>query len=203
MIPIRPPYLLRIFYNELIWRFSVSEKKVYLTFDDGPIPGVTPWVLSVLEKYQIKATFFCIGDNVKKHPEIYQEILAKGHAVGNHTFNHIKGWNYSTEDYVKNTQQCAEFVSSNLFRPPYGRIKKSQIKALLPDYKIIMWDVLSQDYDKLISKEKVYRNVIKGTRNGSIIVFHDSLKAAERLKFALPKAIDYLVKNGFVFDSIS
>lgn len=203
MIPIRPPYLLRIFYNELIWRFSVSEKKIYLTFDDGPIPEITPWVLSVLEKYQIKATFFCIGDNVKKHPEVYQEILTKGHAVGNHTFNHIKGWNFSTEAYIENTKECAALVNSNLFRPPYGRIKKSQIKALLPNYKIIMWDVLSQDYDKLISKEKVYRNVINGARNGSIIVFHDSLKAAERLKYALPKSIEYLLKRGFVFDSIS
>lgn len=203
MIPIRPPYLLRFFYNELIWRFSVNEKKIYLTFDDGPIPEVTPWVLSVLEKYQIKATFFCIGDNVKKHPEIYQAIIAQGHAVGNHTFNHIKGWNYSAEAYIENTKQCAELVSSHLFRPPYGRIKKSQIKALLHDYKIIMWDVLSQDYDKLISKEKVYRNVINGARNGSIIVFHDSLKAEERLKFALPKAIDYLLKKGFVFDRIA
>jgi len=203
LIPIRPPYLLRIFYNELIWRFSVSEKKIYLTFDDGPIPEITPWVLSVLEKYQIKATFFCIGDNVKKHPEVYQEILTKGHAVGNHTFNHIKGWNFSTEAYIENTKECAALVNSNLFRPPYGRIKKSQIKALLPNYKIIMWDVLSQDYDKLISKEKVYRNVINGARNGSIIVFHDSLKAAERLKYALPKSIEYLLKRGFVFDSIS
>ena len=158
-----------------------TQKKIYLTFDDGPVPSITPWVLDILKQHNIKATFFCVGDNVQKHTTIYQRILTEKHAVGNHTFNHLKGWNTHSQNYIQNVGKCASFVSTNLFRPPYGKVKKSQFRILHPKFKIIMWDVLSGDYDKKTSPEKCLKNVIDMVRNGSIIVFHDSLKAQENI----------------------
>ncbi len=195
----RPPYLLRKIYPRCVWRMPANNNKIYLTFDDGPVPEVSPWVLDVLKHYKVKATFFCVGDNVKKHPEIYERILTEGHQVGNHTYNHIKGLRSANNDYFENVQQCHELVNSRLFRPPYGQIKHSQQNYLAKKFRVIMWDVLSYDYSHLVSKEKCLNNVIKNTRNGSIIVFHDSVKAYPNLQFALPRAIEYLQDKRFRF----
>ena len=197
-------------FNNLVWDIPNSDKKIYLTFDDGPIPDVTEWVLDLLKLEEIKATFFCIGDNIKKHPEVYKRILAEGHQTGNHTFNHLNGWKTNTKSYLENFKLSETEHSklntehSFLFRPPYGKIKPSQSKAIRQlGYKIIMWDVLSYDFDPTISVEKCLENVISNTEQGSIIVFHDSLKAEKNLKYALPKAIQILKNRGFVFDVIS
>ena len=197
-------------FNNLVWDIPNSDNKIYLTFDDGPIPEVTEWVLNILKSKDIKATFFCIGDNMKKHPEVYKRILAEGHQTGNHTFNHLNGWKTETNHYIENLKLCeTEYLKLNtehsfLFRPPYGKIKPSQSKTIRQfGYKIIMWDVLSYDFDSTVSEEKCLENVISNTEQGSIIVFHDSVKAEKNLKYALPKAIQVLKDKGFVFDVIS
>lgn len=177
-------------------------KTIYITFDDGPIPIVTPFVLETLKKFCAKATFFCIGDNIDKHPDIFEQIKTDGHTIGNHTYNHLKGWDTSDNEYLKNTLKCQNLTKTCLFRPPYGRIKKSQIKLLrqhIPDVKIIMWDVLSGDFDLKLSPEKCLKNVLKHTEPGSIIVFHDSLKAKDRLEYVLPKALEIWTKQGYSF----
>lgn len=198
------------FFHNLVWDVPNSENKIYLTFDDGPIPMVTEWVLDLLKSNNVKATFFCIGDNIKKHPEIYKRILIEGHQTGNHTFNHLNGWKTETNHYIDNFKLCeTEHLKLNtehsfLFRPPYGKIRPKQSKAIRNlGYKIIMWDVLSCDFDSSVSEEKCLENVVSNTSQGSIIVFHDSLKAEKNLKFALPKAIQILKDKGFVFDVIS
>ncbi len=199
------PYWLQWLYPSLTWHKSRKEKSVYLTFDDGPIPVVTPFVLNTLKTFNAKATFFCIGDNADKFPGVYADILAGGHAVGNHTHNHLKGWNTSTPDYLSNIQKCSGLIQSNLFRPPYGRIKKSQISAIrssFPETEIIMWDVLSGDFDTDLSHEKCTQNVLKYTRNGSIIVFHDSEKAFDRLRYTLPAVLETLAQKGFSFRTL-
>lgn len=198
----KSPTIIKKYYPNLVWEIPNAEKKIYLTFDDGPIPEITEWVLDLLLQHKIKATFFCIGDNVIKNTKIYNRILAEGHAVGNHTLNHLDGWKTSGGKYIKNVIECQQVVNSKLFRPPYGRIKKSQLKKLSLRYKTIMWDVLSGDFDQKTLPEKCYENVINNTESGSIIVFHDSLKAQKNLKYALPKAIEYLLTQGFVFDVI-
>ena len=202
--------LIKLIFNNLIWDIPNSEKKIYLTFDDGPIPGVTEWVLDLLKEENIKATFFCIGDNVKKHPDVFKRILSEGHQTGNHTFNHLNGWKTNTNDYIENLKRYeAEITKLNiensfLFRPPYGKIKKQQSRMIRKlGYKIIMWDVLSYDFDKSITPGRCLENVISNTQQGSIIVFHDSIKSEKNLKFALPKAIKVLKEKGFVFDVIS
>lgn len=199
----RSPLLLRRIYASLTWRIAGTERRIFLTFDDGPIPEITPWVLGQLKTYNAKATFFCIGDNVKKHHSIFDEIKDAGHGIGNHTFHHINGWKSSLNEYVEDTKNCNELVDSNLFRPPYGRIKRSQIKSLLPDYKIIMWDVLSRDFDKTLSIDKGFQYIKKHVRPGSIIVFHDSVKAWPRLKELLPLTLEYFSKAGYSFEKIS
>lgn len=205
MYLVKTPFLLRWLYPDLVWK-KPSANIIYITFDDGPIPDVTPFVLNALADYDAKATFFCIGDNVRKYPEIYQEVIKAGHSIGNHTFNHLNGWNTDDEKYLENIGECAEYVKSDLFRPPYGRIKKSQIKKLKtrhPDIKVIMWDVLSGDFDQNLSPEKCLENVLRATVPGSIIVFHDSLKAFDRLKYVLPKALEYWNDKGFVFKDLN
>jgi len=199
MYLVRPPYLLKKLYPKAIWRMDASQKKIYLTFDDGPVPGITTWVLDILKKHAVRATFFCVGENIVKHPAIFQRILDDGHRAGNHTYNHLNGWNTHTNDYLQNIKKCAEVLQSDLFRPPYGRTKKSQSSILLSQYKIIMWDVLSGDYSKTTSPEKCLNNVTGSVRNGSIIVFHDSYKAQKNLEFALPRFIEYTKANGFEF----
>jgi peptidoglycan/xylan/chitin deacetylase (PgdA/CDA1 family) len=199
------PFWLQWLYPTLTWHKSRKEKYAYLTFDDGPIPVVTPFVLNTLKKFNCKATFFCIGDNISKYPSIYSELLAEGHAVGNHTYNHLKGWKTADNDYADNIKKSVELTGLRLFRPPYGRIKKSQIAAIrkqFPETEIIMWDVLSGDFDQSITKERCIHNVLKHTKNGSIIVFHDSLKAFGHLEYALPIILEKLKNRGFEFKAL-
>lgn len=206
---IKTNYLVKkIFYN-YVWDIPNNENKVYLTFDDGPTPEVTEWTLEQLKKYKVKATFFCIGDNIQKYPAVFKKIIHEGHAIGNHTFNHLKGWKAKTEDYLKNTRLCETEISKLtnnkcvLFRPPYGKIKNSQAKEIRKlGYKIILWDVLSADYDQSISPEECLTNVLKNVTKGSIIVFHDSKKAFVNLEYTLPKTLEFLNQKGFICDVI-
>jgi peptidoglycan/xylan/chitin deacetylase (PgdA/CDA1 family) len=225
MYLVKSPLLLRWYYPSLLWNKSRTEKVIYLTFDDGPIPNVTDFVLKTLKVFNAKATFFCIGDNIVKHPDIFDRVKNNGHAIGNHTFNHLKGWITDDETYLHNVLKCRKLTQTNLFRPPYGRIKKSQIKSLKSVVRspksifqdqqsdlglktidsglnIVMWDVLSGDFDINLSPEKCYQNVIRNTRNGSIIVFHDSLKAFDRLEYTLPKVLKYFSEKGYKFSSL-
>ncbi len=196
----QPPRFYRWLFPKGIWRLPIEgEKVVYLTFDDGPIPEVTPWVLDLLDAYDIKATFFCVGDNVRKHPDVYQMVLDRGHRVGNHTFNHIQGLKTLTLKYIRNAQLGTEYIKSDLFRPPHGHMRLPQFFLLRKKYKIILWDVVTRDYSKLKTPEEVFGNVKKYTRNGSIIVFHDSLKAEKNMKYALPKSIEWLKEQGYSF----
>ena len=199
----QPPKLYRFLYRKAIWRIPVKGKKtVYLTFDDGPIPDITPWVLDLLDQYNIKATFFCVGDNVRKYPEIYQMILDRGHRVGNHTFNHVQGIKKFTRKYIQNAHLAKEYIASDLFRPPHGHMRFPQFWKLKNLYKIVMWDVVTRDYSKHMTPEDVLNNVKKYTRDGSIIVFHDSIKAEQNMKYALPKSIEWLQKEGYSFELI-
>ncbi len=220
------PVFLKWLYPKRISRINDTHS-IYLTFDDGPIPEVTPWVLDELSKFDAKATFFCIGDNVKKHPKIYRRILEEGHEVGNHTFNHLNGWGTSTSKYLENTLKAEEIMrktgkeqisqkanevtnsarlhgNSKLFRPPYGKIKNSQARALKSNgYNLVMWDVLSGDYDEKISAEECFQNIIKHARGGSTIVLHDSRKAYKNLRETLPRVLEYYQEKGFKFRSIT
>ncbi|MBC7487193.1 MAG: polysaccharide deacetylase family protein [Cytophagaceae bacterium] len=198
-------------FPRLTWRRVNVGKTIYLTFDDGPAVGVTEWVLDVLKEKNVKATFFVVGDNVKKHSAVMQRVAAE-QAYANHTYHHVKGWSYSVEHYLEEVKLCDEImeqvtgssVSTNnsrrLFRPPYGRIKGNQLKALLPDYEIIMWDVLTGDYNKHLNLETAFQRSCKETRSGSIIVFHDSYKAEKQMKNLLPRYIDYCLANGYTFE---
>ncbi len=207
----RTPFFLPWLYPNLVWRIPTKQKELFLTLDDGPVPGPTEFALDVLKEHKAKATFFCIGDNVQKHPDVFKRILQEGHAVGNHTFNHLNGWHTPKPEYVKNAFLCDaamdlphignEMKKVILFRPPYGRITRSQIKALLA-YKIIMWDVLSFDYTESITPEACLKNSIKATRPGSVIVFHDSLKAEKNMRYALPRFIAHFTDRGYSFNVI-
>lgn len=193
-------------YPSCTWNLNGPGKKVYLSFDDGPHPQITPFVLDLLKQYGAKASFFCIGKNVKAYPDVYKRIIDEGHAVGNHTQHHLNGWKNNNEVYLKDVEEAAGLINSRLFRPPYGKIKRQQIAALEKKplaYKIIMWTVLSGDFDTSISKEKCLSNVLEKTTNGSIVVFHDSEKAFERMGYALPVVLKKLTENGYVFEKIS
>ncbi len=190
-----PPKILKRLMPSLIWNME-GEDDIFLTFDDGPTPGVTEWVLDVLSKHNAKATFFCLGKNVEQYPDLYQMILNEGHKVGNHTYSHQKGWSMSVERYVEDVDFANQYIHSDLFRPPYGRIKPSQARMLSDRYHLIMWDVLSQDYSNLISPRTCLRNVTKHAQPGSIVVFHDSVKSFRNLKYALPRTLDHLTKMG-------
>jgi len=205
MYLVKTPFWLRWLYPGLIWKKSRGEKCIYLTFDDGPIPVVTPFVLETLKKFGVKATFFCIGDNIRKHPDIFLQLKGEGHSVGNHTFNHLRGWKTADDIYLDNIKECDALVKSDLFRPPHGRIKKTQIsklKAYNPNMEIIMWDVLSGDFDQKLSPQGCLQNVLRHTENGSIVVFHDSVKAYPRLQHTLPRALEYWKKQGYSFSII-
>lgn len=193
------PRFLRPLFGKLTWRVKTDSKLIYLTFDDGPVPEVTPLVLDILDEYGWKATFFCVGDNVRKYPEVYQEVLRRGHRVGNHSFNHIRGYRYSVEDYVANVQKASAYIESRLFRPPHGRITFSQIKALKEDYDIVMWDVITYDYDKKKKPEQIMRTVRNYLRKGSIVVFHDSIKAKDNVLTVLPQALAYWKERGYSY----
>ena len=191
------PEILKSVIKNVVWRINPAKKVIYLTFDDGPNPGVTPQVLDILDRFEVKATFFCVGENVSRFPDVFDEVKRRGHTVGNHTFNHLKGFEYSTDDYVRNVKKASEFIDSRLFRPPHGQIKPSQIKALKDDYLIIMWDFITYDYDKRIEPEKIIAEVKKRSRNGSIVVFHDSLKAEKNVLQVLPEALRFWKENGY------
>ena len=195
----QPPKLLRWMYPRALWRMDKNVKAVYLTFDDGPIPEITPWVLDLLDKYNIKATFFLVGDNVRKHPEEFQMILDRGHRVGNHTFNHIGGFKHLSYKYLENTNKADELIKSNLFRPPHGWMRWGQYMVLRNRYTIVMWDVVTRDYSKRLNGRQVLRIVKKYVRNGSIITFHDSIKSEKNMKYALPRAIEWLQEQGYEF----
>lgn len=204
-----PKIIKKLFYNQ-VWDIPNNKNKVYLTFDDGPTPEVTEWVLELLSKENIKATFFCIGKNIEKHPEIFKKTIDSGHSIGNHTYNHLQGWKTSSKKYTENVDLCENeihklnIIENNLFRPPYGKIKPTQSRILRKKgFKIIMWDVLSKDYDQSVSPEICLDNVTKNTSQGSIIVFHDSLKAQKNLEYTLPKAITFLKNKGFKFEMIN
>jgi peptidoglycan/xylan/chitin deacetylase (PgdA/CDA1 family) len=197
------PSLIRALYPKRIWSIPTSSRDIYLSFDDGPTPDITPWILEMLSQYNAKATFFCVGDNVVKHKKQYQSLLDAGHAVGNHTFNHMKGWQQPLHTYIENVELCKLEVESNLFRPPYGKIKSVQAKELLKSgYRIIMWSILTYDFDKTLNCEGAWKQIIKHTQPGSILVFHDHAKAFENLKVLLPKTLDYFSKQGYSFKAI-
>jgi peptidoglycan/xylan/chitin deacetylase (PgdA/CDA1 family) len=208
---IKVPKIIKLLFFNQVWDIPNSVNTIYLTFDDGPTPEITERVLEILDKHHIKATFFCIGDNVRKHPEIVQKILSKQHSVGNHTYSHLKGWKTPTKTYISNSEACEiklnslfKIRNSKLFRPPYGKITPWQSYKLRKlGYKIIMWDVLSKDYDASISAEKCYENVIQNVFSGSIIVFHDSNKAKENVLNSLEKTIETLKSKGFKFEKIA
>jgi len=229
--PVKTPGIIQSIFGKYRWRFqtdkkatNVQNKEIYLTFDDGPMPEITPWVLQNLSKYKAKATFFCIGENVKKHPKIFQKIISEKHSIGNHTYNHLNGWKTKKEEYLSNIEEAEislrssvgslwpsvktrttknKQLTTNLFRPPYGKIKINQSnKILKKGYDIIMWDVLSGDFDLSLSKEKCLKNVLKNTRSGSIVVFHDSEKAFKNLEYVLPKVLAYFTKKGYIFKAI-
>ena len=197
---VKTPRLLKAVYNSCIWHVNNNANSVYLTFDDGPHPTITPFVLDVLNKYNAKATFFCIGKNVIENPEIYQRIINEGHAIGNHTHNHCNGWKVDSLEYIDNITQAANYIQSNLFRPPYGRITASEIKGIYkknPDMKIVMWDVLTGDFDINLTPEKCLKHAVNSTKPGSIIVFHDSEKAFKRLEYSLPRFLKHCQENGW------
>jgi peptidoglycan-N-acetylglucosamine deacetylase len=200
----KTPFILKKLYPSLIWNNSRLEKKIYLTFDDGPIPEVTDFVLETLGEFGAMGTFFCVGDNIRKHPEVFQRVVTADHSVGNHTFNHLNGFKNSNENYFSNIQECDSYINnaenkSNLFRPPYGRIRNSQIQVLKKNYKIIMWDVLSGDFDKSLAPDKCLKETIRCTKPGSIVVFHDSVKTYDTIKYVLPRYLYHFRSLGFSF----
>ena len=207
---VKTRWFIKKLFPGFVWDMSAAQKTVYLTFDDGPIPEITEWVLDLLKEHVIKATFFCIGDNIEKNPHIFQKLIDGGHTIGNHTFNHINGWKTDGTAYYENIEACRQAITartgndSRLFRPPYGKIGRQQAKEVKRlGYKIIMWDVLSADFDTTITPQECLENVTKNATNGSVIIFHDSIKAFANLEYALPGVIKYLKENGFRFGTVS
>lgn len=214
---IKTHFLFKKIFSGFVWDLPNKEKKVYLTFDDGPTPEITEWALNQLKQFDAKATFFCIGENIQKYPEIFNKVVQEGHTIGNHTFNHLKGWETATADYIKNVLACDKQISQHsqifnlqssnqkakFFRPPYGKIRFGQSRILKKmGYQIIMWDVLSADFDTKVSPEECLENVVKNLRSGSIIIFHDSIKASKNLEYALPKILAFLKENGYKCEAL-
>ncbi|MBK8140943.1 MAG: polysaccharide deacetylase family protein [Chitinophagaceae bacterium] len=205
---VKTPWWLKQLYSSRIWSIDTNEKKIYLTFDDGPHPTITPFVLGELKKYGAKATFFCIGKNVVRYPDVYQQILDEGHRTGNQTQNHLNGWQTVNDIYFSDIEEATLYINSDLFRPPYGRIRSSQAKYIRramdkETAKIVMWDVLSGDFDKSTTPEQCLKNVVEKTNDGSVIVFHDSVKAWEKLSYTLPRILEHFSRKGFTFSVIS
>ncbi len=208
----RPPMFFRWLTPGGIFRIKTKKdrrkgkkervRRVYLTFDDGPVPEVTPWVLDVLDKYGIKATFFMVGENAAKHPELLREVISRGHAIGNHTYHHLAGQSVTCRRYLRDIEEAGKILKTNLFRPPHGWLRPRQTRALKRKYKIVMYDLVTRDYSKRIDAEKVIRNVKKLARDGSVIVFHDSIKAWQRLEKSLPEALEWLISQGYEFSTI-
>jgi peptidoglycan/xylan/chitin deacetylase (PgdA/CDA1 family) len=214
IIPAKTPGFVKSLFPKFVWNINTTNKELYLTFDDGPTPEITDWVLDTLTSFNAKATFFCIGKNIQSHPRIFNRIKKEGHGIGNHTFHHLKGWKTNTEAYITDVERTQELINSiikngdstrtNLFRPPYGKFKSEQNKKLQElGYKIILWDVLSYDWDKTITEESCLKNIVPAAKQGSIIVFHDSVKAARNLRYTLPKVLEYYSKKGYEFKALS
>lgn len=199
MIIEQPACFLRWLYPLALWRMDRRERSVYLTFDDGPIPQVTPWVLSVLRHYNIKATFFMVGDNVRKHPEEFAQVVAEGHRIGNHTYNHIGGLRHGIRSYLANVEKANDLLHTDLFRPPHGWMKWGQYIAVRRRYRVVMWDLVTRDYSTRLNGRDVLFNVRRYARPGSIITFHDSLKSEDKLLYALPRSIEWLLSQGYSF----
>ena len=196
---VKPPSILKKLFPILTWEIKTTKKEIYLTFDDGPNPKITPQVLKILSEFNAKATFFCVGENVEKHPDTYKQVISNGHKTGNHSYNHLNGWKTPNPEYFANIQKADNLIKSNLFRPPYGRISLSQIVPLSKIYKIIMWSVLTYDYDSKVNKEQCFKNSISKTKPGSIVVFHDSLKSENNLLYALPLFLKHFLDKGYIF----
>lgn len=203
MYLVKTPQLIQNLFPNFTWRIPTQEKVLYLTFDDGPIPEVTPWVLEQLAAYNAKATFFCVGENIKKHPEVFQQVVDQGHAVGNHTYHHLNGWATDNIPYFHDVRHGANKVQTVLFRPPYGRLKPKQAQFLSRHYRIVMWDVLSGDFDASISPEQCLENVVNNANPGSIVVFHDSLKTEGKLSYVLPKVLEHFAALGYQFGHLN
>lgn len=198
----KTPQFVQNFFPNFTWKIPTSEKVIYLTFDDGPIPEVTPWVVDQLEQYNAKATFFCVGDNVRKYPEIFNMLKDNGHTVGNHTFNHLNGWQTENVAYFHNVRHCARLVETDLFRPPYGKLTNKQVQFLQRHYRIVMWDVLSGDFDPKISKDQCLSNVKDHVEPGSVVVFHDNIKSFDKLEYVLPKVLAHFSEKGYQFEAL-
>jgi peptidoglycan/xylan/chitin deacetylase (PgdA/CDA1 family) len=199
---IQPKSILKKIYPRAIWHFDRTEKKIFLTFDDGPIPELTEWILHELQSFNANATFFCVGDNILKYPHLFEKIKSNGHLVANHSMHHIKGFKNTVADYLKDVESCRQLLDNNFFRPPYGQLKRSQYKALIQkQYKIILWDVISYDYEK-ISPQVCASNAISNTKNGSVVLFHDNLKAEKNLKYALPLFLEHFSSRNYKFESL-
>jgi len=199
MYPHKTPILVQRFFKDVLWRKSGTEKVLYLTFDDGPKVGVTEWVLDKLDQYNAKATFFCVGNNVLKYPELYARLLESGHSVGNHSFNHLNGWKTDFDKYIQNIEQAADCIDSNYYRPPYGKLTWKQYQFLKDKYKIVMWDVVAGDFDTTITKEQCYQAIKKHSKPGSIIVLHDNIRHMERMKYCVEKTLEDFSGEGYSF----
>lgn len=197
MYLVKTPYFVKSLFSDYIWDIHTQQNEVFITFDDGPIPELTPWILDILNDFGFHATFFCVGDNILKHPEIYNRIVDEGHSIGNHTFNHLNGWHTDHETYLDNVKAFDELLSTDYFRPPYGKLRRGQASVIKSGKKIIMWDVLSGDFDAGITNEQCLRNVIDNFEKGSIIVFHDNIKAEEKLRYVLPRFLKHLDDTGY------
>lgn len=204
----KTPLIVRHFFKETTWKIPTKEKNIYLTFDDGPTPEVTDWTLSTLKDFNARATFFCLGKNIKLYPDIFKRIAEGNHTIGNHTFDHLNGWKTPDTQYFENVEKCEEQIkkeggtSKCLFRPPYGKIRKTQLAKLKLKYKIVFWDILSGDFDQKIPEGKCFGNVSKNAEKGSVVVFHDSVKAAKNLYYSLPKTLEYFSGMGFRFEAL-
>jgi peptidoglycan/xylan/chitin deacetylase (PgdA/CDA1 family) len=202
MLPPRTPFLVKKIYPGMTWDLNSDNNTVYLSFDDGPTPGVTEKVLDILKTYNIRATFFCIGRNAERYPDLFSRIISEGHSIGNHTYSHLNGFKTGNKDYYNDIQLAGTVTPSDLFRPPYGMIRPSQINYLRKRFKIIMWDIMSYDYDPETANEKCLSNVLTSLRPGAIVVFHDSVKASEKVLYALPKVLEFLKENKFTCSPI-
>ena len=210
IIPAKTPGFVKTLFPNFVWNIDTDKKELYLTFDDGPTPEITDWVLQILKQYHAKATFFCIGNNIEKYPEVFQNIINERHSIGNHTYNHLKGWKHKSKIYINDVLETETVINKfqrvnneKLFRPPYGKFKNKQSKKILElNYRIILWDVLSYDWDRSVSEKTCLNNVISAAKEGSIIVFHDSIKASRNLKYVLPKVLDYYTKKGYIFKAL-
>jgi peptidoglycan/xylan/chitin deacetylase (PgdA/CDA1 family) len=200
---VHPPQIVKSFFNDITWKINTDEKVIYLTFDDGPIPYLTEKILKILDLFDAKATFFCVGDNVKKYPSIYAEILSQGHTTGNHTFSHLSGLTADTQDYLKNIEKASDYIDSSLFRPPHGRMKASQQNEIIKTYDIVLWDVLTFDFNQNLTPENCLGNIKQFSRPGSIVVFHDNIKAEDNMIYALSQTLMLYSKAGYKFKTLS